>query len=100
MLSDKERLDKILSHYGVEKQSLQTCEECGELIQAVSRLVRGVTSERISNLIEEISDMYIMIGQMMIAYNIDLEEVEKTVDKKIARQLDRIDKEATCHYFD
>lgn len=100
MLSDKERLDKILSHYGVEKQSLQTCEECGEFIQAVSKLVRGVTSERISNLIEEISDMYIMIGQMMIAYNIDLEEVEKTVDKKIARQLDRIDKEATCHYFD
>ena len=83
----------IATHYGAKAQSLQLCEECGELIQAVSKLTRGVTEMRISGLAEEIADVRIMMSQMMQFYGIPETEIALLVERKLQRQLERIKEE-------
>lgn len=85
-----EAIGIIASHYGVNAQSMQTCEECAELIQAVSKLTRGVTEIRILSLVEEIADVRIMMSQMMQFYGIPETEITLLVEKKLERQLERI----------
>lgn len=86
----EEAIHTIATHYGVEKQSMQTCEECAELIQAVSKLTRGETSARILSLIEEIADVRIMMSQLMLLYGISDLEVTEVMQAKLERQLERI----------
>jgi len=80
----------IAMHYGMKAQSMQTCEECAELIQAVSKLTRGVTEMRISALVEEIADVRIMMSQLMQLYGIPETEIATLVERKLERQLERI----------
>lgn len=88
-----EAIGKIAEHYGRMAQSMQTCEECAELIQAVSKLTRGVTEIRILALVEEIADVRIMMSQLMQLYGIPETEVSELVDEKLERQLKRIKEE-------
>lgn len=85
----------IAMHYGVKAQSMQTCEECAELIQAVSKLTRGVTETRILALVEEIADVRIMMSQLMQLFGIPEAEVSERVEEKLERQLNRIKEEET-----
>ena len=88
-----EAIGEIAEHYGAKAQTLQLCEECGELIQAVSKLTRGVTEMRILALVEEIADVRIMMSQMMQLYGIPEPEVSERIDEKLERQLKRIKEE-------
>lgn len=83
----------IAMHYGMKAQSMQTCEECAELIQAVSKLTRGVTEMRILALVEEIADVRIMMSQLMQLYGIPETEIATLVERKLQRQLERIKEE-------
>lgn len=94
----KNAITIIAMHYGVKAQSMQTCEECAELIQAVSKLTREVTEIRISALAEEIADVRIMCAQLMQLYGIPETEVASLVDAKLERQLERIKAESKCEY--
>lgn len=85
-----EAIGEIAEHYGAKAQTLQLCEECGELIQAVSKLTRGVNEIRILSLVEEIADVRIMMSQMMQFYGIPETEIALLVEKKLERQLERI----------
>lgn len=80
----------IAMHYGMKAQSMQACEECAELIQAVSKLTRGVTEIRILSLVEEIADVRIMMSQLMQLYGIPETEIATLVERKLERQLERI----------
>ena len=86
----KNAITIIAMHYGVKAQSMQTCEECAELIQAVSKLTREVTEMRILALVEEIADVRIMMSQLMQLYGIPETEVAALVDVKLDRQISRI----------
>lgn len=83
-------IGEIAEHYGARAQSMQTCEECAELIQAVSKLTRGVTEMRILALVEEIADVRIMMSQLMQLYGIPETEIATLVERKLERQLERI----------
>lgn len=85
-----EAIGEIAEHYGVKAQSMQTCEECAELIQAVSKLTRGVNEMRILALVEEIADVRIMMSQLMQLYGIPETEIATLVERKLERQLERI----------
>lgn len=87
-------LATIIEHYGVQKQALQLCEECGELIQAVSKYVRheGHPEER-DALVEEIVDVMVMAGQFLMKFGITDETIIEKMQGKISRQLIRITKE-------
>lgn len=88
----------IVGYYGADAQSMQTCEECAELIQAVSKLTRGVTEMRILALVEEIADVRIMMSQLMQLYGIPETEIATLVERKLERQLERIKAESKCKY--
>lgn len=94
----KNAIATIATHYGKKAQSMQACEECAELIQAVSKLTRGVTEMRILALVEEIADVRIMMSQLMQLYGIPETEIATLVERKLQRQLERIKAESKCEY--
>lgn len=83
----------IATHYGKKAQSMQACEECAELIQAVSKAVRSPSLEHVKNLAEEIADVQVMCSQLMWLYGISLVEVGGIIERKLKRQLERIREE-------
>lgn len=89
--NDKKVLDEVIDNYGAEMQMMMLCEECGELIQASSKMIRGVTPKRIANLKEEIADVLVMIEQAMIIFDIEDEDIVAQMMKKIERTRRRID---------
>lgn len=106
----KDKISIIADHYGFPKQSRQLSEECAELIQAVSKYYRFRNSKNIKdeiltstydsnmliqNIVEEIADVEIMLEQMKILLNINNEAVEGVKEKKVNRQLARIEKEGS-----
>lgn len=103
----KDKIKKITSHYDFSNQVMQLSEECAELIQAVNkyRRFRGSKNTRdeiiastndsnmlIQNIAEEIADVDIMLEQMKIILNISTEAVEGIKEKKVNRQLARIER--------
>ena len=79
----EQNIQKIADYYGLDNQLNKTIEECAELIQALVKL------ESRENTIEEIADVQIMLKQML--YLLDCEkEMEKVMEYKINRQLERI----------
>ena len=68
---------KIIEHYGEINQKRMIQEECGELIQAISKDLRG----KEHNVEEEIADLIIMLNQMMIIY--DKNSINEWIDYKL-----------------
>lgn len=103
----RNKINKIASHYDFSNQIMQLSEECAELIQAVNkyRRFRGSKTTRdeiiestndsnmlIQNIAEEIADVDIMLEQMKVYLNISDEAVEGIKEKKVNRQLARIER--------
>lgn len=93
-----ERLKQIADHYGLDEQLNMLQEECAELIQAVSKYKR---TGKLGNLDEEITDVKILLKQIdylldqqFPAWSMNSDEAYKYwSEKKITRQLERIEKE-------
>lgn len=82
---DKNIIRKIADHYGPAHQGNKLMEEIGELITAS-------TKSDIDHFVEEMADVSIMIEQM--AYLLEKESLfAETREKKIARQIKRIEDE-------
>ena len=75
---------KIKKHkeIGLDYYSLKTCEEAGELIQAISKV--GLGKWPVSRLASEIADVEIMLAQLKIIYNIQ-NEVPKAKEIKLKK---------------
>lgn len=82
--------EDIINHFGVDRQSRQAMEECGELIQAVNKMLRypGDEIKRLE-LIEEIADVLIMITQLKIMFSIEKSELGRMIDYKRNRLVQR-----------
>ncbi len=93
--------DRVIAHYGEEAQSMIHMEECGELIQAVSKMRRAkaayIAGAQVDdnaayyNLLEEMADVLICMEQMKEIYGISDFELQKIVDRKVKRQETRLD---------
>lgn len=83
--------EKAISHYGVV-QMLNVCiEEPAELIQAISKLRRyGRNITTRSNLVEEIADVYIILEELKIMYDIGNHEIDDWISYKQIRTIERI----------
>lgn len=87
-----EKILKIVEHYGIEAQMGVAQEECAELIQAISKVRRrGAVSETMEHLTEEIADTLIVCSQLIAVFDLE-DEIWGVVDRKLDRQLERIDK--------
>lgn len=82
-----QELKKIADYYGYEAQSNQLVEECAELIQAVSKYRRAVLGKgqpvaeeikviALSNIIEEIADVEVMLEQIKYLLQIPEDDIE------------------------
>ena len=81
------RIEFLATYYGKEQQELKTLEELEELtIELINNIkTEGVTS----NTPSEISDVLIMLYQLIYIYNIG-DDIENITEFKINRQIDRI----------
>ena len=81
------RIEFLATYYGKQHQELKTLEELEEL---TTELINNIKTEGVSsNTPSEISDVLIMLYQLIYLYNIG-EKVENIVEFKINRQIDRI----------
>lgn len=79
----KKILQTVILENGIEKQSVIAMEELAELQQAISKAARGKLNK--CNMAEEIADVYIVIMQMEMFYNISVDDVEKWLTAKLDR---------------
>ena len=89
------RQGKVVGFYGEDAQSMVHCEECAELIQAISKMRRVRNAgkddcEAYYNLVEEIADVLICMEQMRVMYEISDHEIQGFIDKKCQRQEERM----------
>lgn len=89
-------LQTIINYYGSESQLNMLIEECAELIQSIQKLKRYPDNNLIrSCLISELADVCIMMNQMFLMFDVGTQTYfNKTVDRKIKRQLKRIKQES------
>nr|DAZ56826.1 MAG TPA: nucleoside triphosphate pyrophosphohydrolase [Caudoviricetes sp.] len=78
-----------IEKYGKETQSIVCMEECSELIQAVSKLLRGKT-DATDNLAEEMADVIICLHLLKEMYDITDEQLNEWIARKTARQSKRM----------
>lgn len=82
--------EDIINHFGVDRQSRQAMEECGELIQAINKMLRYSDDEvKRLELIEEIADVLIMITQLKIIFDIEQSEIKRMMNYKKSRLVQR-----------
>ena len=83
-------LQNAIDTYGTKTQMMQCIEEMAELIQAINKYSRANTNEEMAkayvSVIEEISDVQIMLEQMRIVFG------DKSVDEQITAKLGRLEK--------
>lgn len=75
--------------YGKEIQSIVCMEECSELIQAVSKCLRG-KPDVTDNLAEEMADVIICLHMLKEMYGITDAQLEEWTARKTARQYERM----------
>lgn len=88
IIIDEEIIAKSIEHYGEQKQSIVCMEECSELIQAISKELRGKSD--IEHLTEEIADVLISIELIKQIYNISQSAIYEWVKYKQERMERRI----------
>ncbi len=85
-LRDKDLASSIKIN-GEQKKKIICMEEPAELIQAVSKDIRGRLDR--DNLVEEMADVMICLEMLKIMHHVKDEELQKWIDHKIDRQMER-----------
>lgn len=80
-------------HYGYYVQSNMLVEEMAELTQAISKYRRNNSKKNFDNIIEEISDVEVMLHQIKHLLGINPKYVEQIKIEKVNRTKERIARE-------
>ena len=92
--TEKIIFEKAIERYGVDDQSQVACEECAELIKALSKYHRVTKHQAydkrkiqrcMNNIIEEVADVGIMIDQIKLMYGISEKDVNAVRTEKVER---------------
>ena len=78
---------KLIEKYK-DKQLIVAIEELSELQKELCKTLRGNINKE--NIIEELSDVYIMLDQIKVYFSITCNEVKEMIDKKIERTKERL----------
>lgn len=78
-----------IEKYGKTMQSIVCMEECSELIQAISKRLRG-KPDATDNLAEEMADVTICLHLLKEMYGITDEQLEEWIARKTSRQSKRM----------
>ena len=77
----------IVHFYGSENQKLKACEELCELQEAI---LKDVNKDIDSGVVEEVADVYIMLAQLEIIYDVDSLDLIEMISYKLDRQRERM----------
>ena len=92
MKTTRQRLNEVntkaILHYGIRQQSVVSMEELAELTQQISKQLRGKGDK--NHLTEEMADVVICLDMLKRIYNIDTEQLEDEIWRKLARTEERI----------
>ena len=92
-MEDNKNLSRqILQYYGLRHQKAKAIEELGELIVALQKDLLSGKDGLSQDVLEEIADVHIMIAQLLDD-EADKTQVSLIVDRKLKRQIRRIEKE-------
>jgi len=91
----EDKLLKIISFYGINKQLKYIHSEYFELDEAIlsAECYKEMTLGDKIHITEEIADVMVMLKQFQYYYDITDEQIEEIMNYKIDRQLDRISEE-------
>ena len=89
---NKDLARQILQYYGLRHQKAKAIEELGELIVALQKDLLSGKDGLSQDVLEEIADVHIMIAQLLDDEG-DRTTVSLIVDKKLKRQMGRIEAE-------
>lgn len=90
MMDERERRDimlRAIHRYGEAAQIDMAVEEMAELTKALCKVKRATTTAAVSNVIEEIADVQIMLDQLRLIFARSTDEVE---EDKLRRLLGRL----------
>lgn len=85
---NQELIKKSCDYFGKEDTLTVAMEECAELIQCVSKELRG--QEALSHMEEEIGDVLIGISDLVYILHLDEDKIQRWIDFKQNRQVHRI----------
>ena len=96
----KDKLKRIIEHYGINSQQRQFAEEVFELQEAITikenekySYITQIDECNKNDIAEEIADCMVMLNQFKEYYNITDEQIIKNIEYKANRQIERIEKE-------
>ncbi len=80
-------LNGVWYHWG-DDMPMMAMEECGELIQAISKYKRKPTAERAENLKRELADVYIATEALLRMWDLEFgaEECRKYMEEKLSKK--------------
>ena len=88
---EKDLYERNIKYHGIEQETTIAMEECSELIQAISKCKRyGCINKCRENLIEEMTDVLIMIDELKMIYQISDVDISDIRQYKMNRQSYRI----------
>ena len=90
---DNQKYSRILAASFIvdgDKKKLQISqEECAELIQAISKKLRGI-SKGVADILEEIADVKICLDLIATACCLTKYDIDRAIDVKIERERNRL----------
>lgn len=92
---DESVIARSVDHYGEEIQATVCMEECAELIQAISKMIRRndeLSEEDYDHLEEEVADVLICIETLKQIYSIPDLNIEEWIERKQKRMINRMEK--------
>ncbi|MFA6261065.1 MAG: hypothetical protein WC760_06335 [Bacteroidia bacterium] len=90
-IEQNEVLTEAINKYGIDSQMNMVVEECAELIKAINKFRRVASSENLTELCGEVSDVEIMCAQVRIMLN-KQGLIDKIKEEKIERLKYRLQK--------
>ena len=82
-------LRKIIKYWGEDKQKIKAIEELSELQKEICKNLLNQNDDK--KLEEEISDVQIMLNQLMIMFDVSKNDIEYHMNLKIKRTIEIID---------
>jgi NTP pyrophosphatase (non-canonical NTP hydrolase) len=88
MKLDTTKLAKVINHFGKLHQIVKLGEEVGELNKAILNYENGyrLTNNEIT---EEIADVYLLLKQVELMYQLDKNEIKQVMLMKLDRVFDK-----------
>ena len=98
-ITNRDRIKKIINHYGIMKQLKYLHTEYFELDQAIIDYENlkdfNISDKKYlkNHIKEEVADVLLMIDQFITYYGLDFDEISEIMEYKMNRQLERITSE-------